>query len=59
MNGFITKRLWSRAVLLLCGGVPLATVGCYEYKDIVDPCYPQRYENMSRKRSRRPRWTPR
>ncbi len=47
MNGFITKRLWAKAVLLACAGAPLAVTGCYEYKDLVDPCYPQRYEHMA------------
>src|SRR5581483_323503 len=49
MNGFITKRLLSKAVLLACGGAALAGSGCYEYRELVDPCYPQRYEYMSRK----------
>jgi hypothetical protein len=47
MKGFITKRLWAKAVLLACAGAPLAVTGCYEYKDLVDPCYPQRYEHMA------------
>ena len=47
MNGFVTKRLLARAVLLACGGAALA--GGDWYKDCVDPCYPQRYEYMSRK----------
>lgn len=41
------KRMWARAVFLLCSGAPLAGVGCYEYKDLVDPCYPDRYNYMS------------
>lgn len=49
MNGFITKRLLAKAVLLACGGASLAGSGCYEYRELVDPCYPQRYEYMSRK----------
>jgi hypothetical protein len=47
MKGFITKRMWTKAVLLLCSGAPLAAAGCYEYKDIVDPCYPDRYNYMA------------
>jgi hypothetical protein len=47
MNGFITKRMWLKAGLVACQGVLLAGVGCYEYKDVVDPCYPQRYNYMS------------
>src|ERR1700722_1774736 len=47
MNGVITKRMWAKTVLLLCSSAPLAAAGCYDYKDLVDPCYPQRYNNMS------------
>ena len=47
MNGFIRKRMWAKAVLLLCGGTTLAATGCYEYKDLVDPCYPDRYNHMA------------
>src|SRR5262249_349452 len=49
MKGFITKRLLAKAVLLACGGASLTGAGCYGYRDCVDPCYPQRYEYMSRK----------
>jgi hypothetical protein len=49
MKGFITKRMWAKAVLLLCGGAPLAATGCYEYSDLVDPCYPKRYNHMAEK----------
>ena len=49
MNGVITKRMWAKALLLACGGVSLAGAGCYEYKELVDPCYPMRYEYMARK----------
>jgi hypothetical protein len=45
MNG---KRMFTQAVLLLCGAAPLTAAGCYEYKDLVDPCWPQRYNNMAR-----------
>jgi hypothetical protein len=48
MKGLMTKRLWAKAVLLACGGLPVAGAGCCEYKDLVDPCYPQRYEHMAR-----------
>jgi hypothetical protein len=42
MNGFIRKT-----VLVSC--VLAGSVGCYEYRDIVDPCYPLRYSAMARK----------
>jgi hypothetical protein len=48
MKGFIAKRVWAKAVLLACGGLPAVGVGCCDYKDLVDPCYPQRYEHMAR-----------
>ncbi len=44
MNGFITKNMvgaW------LVGGLALTT-GCDCYRNIVDPCYPQRYEAMAK-----------
>jgi uncharacterized membrane protein YgcG len=43
------KRMLARAVFLLCSGAPLASAGCfeYQYKDLVDPCYPDRYNYMS------------
>jgi hypothetical protein len=44
MKGFITKAL---AVVCLAGG--LAGGGCACYRDIVDPCYPQRYEYEARR----------
>jgi hypothetical protein len=43
MKGFI-----GRAVALLgCAGA-LANGGCYLYRQVVDPCYPERYEAMAR-----------
>jgi len=43
------KGLIRRAAFLLGGAGSLAgTVGCYEYRDLVDPCYPQRYEFAAR-----------
>jgi hypothetical protein len=42
MKGIIT-----RAVLL--GAAAAAGLGCYEYRDLVDPCYPERYEYAARK----------
>jgi hypothetical protein len=42
MNGVIRK-----SVLVTC--LLAGSVGCYEYRDLVDPCYPQRYNYMCRK----------
>lgn len=45
MKGFI-----NRAVLLLGTGAAAAGgAGCYEYRDLVDPCWPQRYNYMARR----------
>jgi hypothetical protein len=46
MKGFIT-RTTLRSVFLL-GGL-IGMVGCAHYNDVVDPCYPERYEAMARK----------
>ena len=43
MNGFITK---TATTLGLAGGLVLC--GCDTYRNLVDPCYPQRYEYASR-----------
>ena len=44
MKGFVGK-----AVALLGWAGALAGVGgCYTYRDLVDPCYPERYEYMAR-----------
>jgi hypothetical protein len=45
MNGFFAK--WAPRVTLATGGL-VSTCGCYTYHDLVDPCYPQRYEFMAR-----------
>lgn len=49
MNGFITRT--ARSVCLLGGlwGVVGGVVGCANYHDVVDPCYPERYNVMARK----------
>jgi hypothetical protein len=45
MKGFINGR----ALLAgLCGLTLAGLSGCYGYHDLVDPCYPVRYEVMSR-----------
>jgi uncharacterized membrane protein YgcG len=44
MNGFIAKAL---AAVGLGGGL-IGMSGCYGYRDVVDTCYPRRYEEMSR-----------
>lgn len=45
MKGFIAGT--ARSVCLL-GGL-LGMVGCAHYRDVVDPCYPERYNAMARK----------
>ena len=45
MNGLIAKAL--KAAWLAGGGV-VAAGGCYGYRDVVDPCYPQRYQYAAR-----------
>jgi hypothetical protein len=45
MNGFINGR---GLLAGLCGLVLASLSGCYEYSDVVDPCYPARYYAMSR-----------
>jgi hypothetical protein len=44
MKGFIARTL-----ALSCGAALLATAGgCWTYDDLVDPCWPQRYEKMAK-----------
>src|SRR5262245_31903311 len=44
MKGFIT-----RGVLVVCGAHGLAVAsGCLAYDDLVDPCWPERYNKMAR-----------
>lgn len=46
MNGFITKRALAACVL---GALVAAGSGCGpKYQNLVDPCYPERYEAMAR-----------
>jgi hypothetical protein len=43
------KGLITRGLLVACGAVALATAGgCYTCSDFIDPCWPERYEAMSR-----------
>jgi hypothetical protein len=44
MKGFIAKTV----TVLGLGGVAAAG-GCSAYRDVVDPCYPERYEYMARR----------
>jgi hypothetical protein len=45
MNGFIKRKLV--AAVVLAGGLSAAG-GCYTYHDLVDPCYPDRYNYAAR-----------
>src|SRR5437660_186226 len=45
MNGIIARSV---AAVCLAGGTMTALGGCYGYHDLVDPCYPQRYEYAAR-----------
>jgi hypothetical protein len=45
MNGFMAKTI--RKVWLASGGI-LASGGCFGYHDLVDPCYPARYNYAAR-----------
>jgi hypothetical protein len=43
MNGFITRA----AGLMACAAAAAAGGGCY-YRDVVDPCWPERYNYLAR-----------
>lgn len=43
MNGFIT-----RALAVCCTAALAASGGCYHYRDLVDSCWPQRYNYQAR-----------
>ncbi len=53
MNGFIkrtTLAAWrGTAVTAVALVVTAAGAGCYQYRDLVDPCYPERYQFAARK----------
>src|SRR5205085_8762140 len=44
MNGFVGKAV----VLLGWAGALAGMAGCHTYRDLVDPCYPERYEYQAR-----------
>jgi hypothetical protein len=44
MKGFIRK-----AAAVLCCAAGAGGLGCYTYHDLVDPCYPERYNFQARK----------
>lgn len=44
MNGFINKTV---AGCILSAGLVSLLVGCEHYRDLVDPCYPERYDAMA------------
>jgi hypothetical protein len=48
MKGFIART--TRSICLL-GGL-LGIVGCAHYRDVVDPCWPERYNAMARQEVR-------
>jgi hypothetical protein len=45
MNGFIGK---TATAIFFAGGSMMVAGGCYGYKDLVDPCYPDRYDYAAR-----------
>src|SRR5436190_13415506 len=52
MNGFIkkaAKRTLRRALAgLVFGAGSMALMGCTQYRQHVDPCWPERYDNLAR-----------
>src|SRR5262245_2799669 len=44
MNGFVGKAV----ALLGWAGALAGVAGCHVYRDLVDPCYPERYEYQAR-----------
>lgn len=47
MKGFIAKLKWSAAYAT--GGLFLMSGCCPHYNNVVDPCWPERYNSMARK----------
>jgi hypothetical protein len=50
MKGFIAKTV----TLVGLGGCVAAGGGCNAYREVVDPCYPARYEYMARQETNEP-----
>ncbi|MSU78548.1 MAG: hypothetical protein EXS16_10695 [Gemmataceae bacterium] len=44
MKGFIRQT----GVVVAFGSLLFASVGCYHYRELVDPCWPERYNSMAR-----------
>jgi hypothetical protein len=44
MKGLGKKTIWALGMTMVLG----ASQGCYRYRELVDPCYPQRYSAVSR-----------
>jgi hypothetical protein len=49
MKGFIAKTV---SAICFAGGGLAAGSGCYGYRDLVDPCYPQRYQFAARQETK-------
>ncbi|HMF16493.1 MAG TPA: hypothetical protein VKE98_04765, partial [Gemmataceae bacterium] len=45
MKGFITKNTLR---LCLSGACLVSLIGCYHYRELVDPCWPERYNSVAR-----------
>src|SRR5262245_29573439 len=45
MKGLITRAL---AAVCVAGALAAGGSGCCTYRDLVDPCWPERYESMAR-----------
>lgn len=45
MKGLITKNTLR---LCLSGACLVSLIGCYHYRELVDPCWPERYNSMAR-----------
>src|SRR5437763_7237696 len=42
------RATWSRALAASCLAGGLASGGCWQYRDCVDPCWPERYSCEAR-----------
>jgi hypothetical protein len=45
MKGFITKNTLRLGLSGIC---LVSLIGCYHYRELVDPCWPERYNSMAR-----------